>query len=199
MKGLNKGKDEIYRCWWCGEDPLYQHYHDHEWGRPVENDILLFEKICLEGFQAGLSWLTILRKRENFRQAFAGFDFTKVAFFTEADVAELLQNKGIVRHEQKIRSTINNAQKTLDIIEEYGSLYAFLRLYQPCKRERPKKLDYQTLVHLASTSQSAALSRELKKKGFSFVGPTTMYALMQATGLVNDHIEGCSFRSACGI
>ena len=189
--GLIEGPDGRTRCWWHGNAPDYQAYHDAEWGRPVGDDIRLFEKICLEGFQAGLSWLTILRKRDNFRAAFAGFDFSKVASFNEDDVERLVNDAGIVRHRGKIVSTINNAQRALELIDEAGSLAAFFWSFEPQPGDRPEKLDKETLFALAKTPHSTALSKDLKKRGWSFVGPTTIYAFMQAMGLVNDHLEGC--------
>lgn len=181
------GADGVTRCWWCGDDPLYVRYHDDEWGHPVTNDVRLFEKFCLEGFQSGLSWLTILRKRENFREAFAGFEIAKVAAFDEGDVQRLLADAGIVRHGGKIRSTINNAQRALVLLDEFGSIYDYVSRYRP---ERTTRLT----VHgdlFATCPESVAMSKDLKRRGWSFVGPTTMYAFMQAMGLVNDHIEGC--------
>ena len=192
--GLIKGKDGKNRCWWHGNDPAYLLYHDEEWGRPVADDIRLFEKICLEGFQAGLSWLTILRKRENFRAAFAGFDFEKVARFTAADVKRLVQDAGIIRHRGKIEAAINNAQKVCSILDECGSLGAYFWRFEPDEKDRPAVVDYAALVKLTETKESQALSKDLKKRGFRFVGPTTMYAHMQVMGLVNDHLEGCCMR-----
>ena len=192
--GLVIGEDGKQRCWWHGGLADYQAYHDAEWGRPMGDDIRLFEKICLEGFQAGLSWLTILRKRENFRAGFAGFDFAKVAKFDDSDVARLLGDAGIVRHRGKIVSTINNAQRALELAEEFGSLAAFFWGYEPGKDERPARLDYATAMTLAKTETSTRLSKDLKRRGWSFVGPTTVYAFMQAMGLVNDHLEGCVVR-----
>lgn len=185
------------RCSWCGEDPLYVAYHDEEWGRPSGDDIHLFEKICLEGFQSGLSWLTILRKRENFRAAFAGFDFHQVARFGAEDIERLLGDAGIVRHRGKIVSTINNANRALDLIEEAGSLAAFLWSYAPKLDERPDRHDWESLRAITQTASSVALSKALKKRGWSFVGPTTMYAFMQSEGMVNDHVEGCVAREIC--
>lgn len=179
------------RCWWCGEDPLYVAYHDHEWGFPVADDRRLFEKLVLEGFQSGLSWLTILRKRENFRRAFAGFEIAAVARFGEADVARLLGDAGIVRHRGKIEAAIANARAALDLIERHGSLAAFVWRFEPPPDERPARMTREALAALGSTKHSAALSKELKRAGFGFVGPTTVYAFMQAMGLVNDHVEGC--------
>ncbi len=193
--GLLKGEDGKVRCWWQGNDPLYQLYHDTEWGRPVADDVRLYEKICLEGFQAGLSWITILRRRETLRKAFAGFKFEKVARFTDKDVARLLKDEGIIRHRGKIIAAINNAQKVSDIIDECGSLAAYFWRFEPEPGTRPKRMDYATLRATPVTPESAALSKDLRKRGFKFVGPTTMYAHMQATGLVNDHLEGCYCRA----
>lgn len=192
--GLHTGADGKARCWWCGDDPLYVAYHDQEWGRAMRDDTRLFEKISLEGFQAGLSWLTILRKRENFRRAFDGFDIARVAAFTEQDVARLVRDAGIIRHEGKIRSVINNAQHIQPIIREYGSFLAFLEQFRPQPHTRPPVLDLATLKAMPQTPESLALSKTLKKRGFSFVGPTTMYAFMQSVGLVNDHVDGCMFK-----
>lgn len=191
-KGLIKGLDGKTRCGWCGDDPLYVHYHDTEWGRPVADDIRLYEKICLEGFQAGLSWITILRKRENFRCAFAGFDFAKVARFTGKDVERLLGDAGIIRHRGKIEAAINNAQQIADLVDEHGSLGAYFWSFEPALSKTPKILGDIP----AQTPESKALSKDLKKRGFKFVGPTTMYAHMQAMGMVNDHLAGCTHRDA---
>jgi DNA-3-methyladenine glycosylase I len=193
--GLAEGTDGIIRCAWPGNLPDYLHYHDHEWGRPVADDRRLFEKICLEGFQSGLSWLTILRKRENFRAAFAGFDFDKVANFTEADVERLLQDAGIIRHRGKIVSTINNARRAQEMVAEAGSLAGWFWRFEPDAAERPKKVDLAHLRANPTTAVSVRISKELKKRGWTFVGPTTVYAFMQAMGLVNDHIEGCVCRA----
>ncbi len=176
------------RCWWAGTDPLYVDYHDREWGFPVTDDVRLFEKLCLEGFQAGLSWLVILRKRENFRSAFAGFDFHKVAGFGDADVSRLLDDAGIVRHRGKIEATINNASRALELIAEFGSVATYVWTYEPNRQEPPTNLP-------SITPESTAMSKDLKRRGWRFVGPTTVYAFMQAMGLVNDHIEGCFVRS----
>lgn len=193
--GLTTGADGRRRCWWCGDDTLYRDYHDREWGRPVGSDIRLFEKICLEGFQSGLSWLTILRKRENFRAAFAGFDFRTVANYGDADVERLLGDAGIIRHRGKIEATVNNARRAIELAEEAGSLAAYFWRYETPPEDRPERLDRTTLAALTQTDMSRALSRDLKKRGWKFVGPTTCYAFMQAMGLVNDHLEGCSFRA----
>lgn len=189
------GPDARVRCCWPGQHPDYLAYHDHEWGHPVDSDVRLFEKICLEGFQSGLSWLTILRKRETFRAAFDGFDFEKIARYTQTDVNRLLNDAGIVRHRKKIESVINNAQKACELKTEYGSLAAYFWQYEPSPDERPQQFDYDTLMKLSKTATSKALSRDLKKLGWSFVGPTTAYAFMQAMGLVNDHLEGCFCRA----
>ena len=191
---ITSPSDSKPRCFWGAEPDDYRDYHDNEWGHPVTDDIRLFEKICLEGFQSGLSWLTILRKRENFRAAFAGFDFEKVAKFNEQDVARLLDDAGIVRHRGKIESTINNAARACELREEFGSLATYFWKWEPDPKSRPKKLTWSTLRELNQTPESKALSKDLKKRGWSFVGPTTAYAFMQAMGLVNDHIEGCVMR-----
>ncbi len=192
--GLVKGTDGKVRCWWPGDHDDYLLYHDTEWGKPVHDDIRLFEKICLEGFQSGLSWLTILRKRENFRKAFKGFDFNKVARFNETHVEKLLQDAGIVRHRQKIEATINNAKRAKEVIKEFGSLSEYFWTFKPPALERPKKMDYKSLTQFTTTPTSIRLSKDLKKRGWKFVGPTTAYAFMQAMGLVNDHVEGCYCR-----
>jgi len=185
---LGTGADGVVRCHWPGAHDDYLAYHDHEWGRPVVDDVRLFEKVCLEGFQAGLSWLTILRKRENFRAAFAGFDPTAVSLFDASDVERLLGDAGIVRHRGKIQSTINNAGRALDLAAEFGSLASYLWGFEPTGQPRAADGDIPS-----STPESTALSRDLKQRGWSFVGPTTIYALMQAMGMVNDHLPGCAF------
>ena len=192
--GLITGEDGLDRCFWHGGLDDYRRYHDEEWGRPVTDDRRLFEKICLEGFQSGLSWLTILRKRENFRAAFAGFDFHQVALFDEADIARCLGDAGIVRHRGKIVSTINNARHAVDLAAEFGSLARYFWSFEPKPEERPARLDYATLRANPTSPTSIRLSKDLKKRGWTFVGPTTVYAFMQAMGLVNDHIEGCFCR-----
>ena len=178
----------IVRCSWCSDAPLYQHYHDHEWGYPVADDQRLFEKISLEGFQAGLSWYTILAKRENFRAAFAQFDFRKVAQFTAADVERLMGDAGIVRHRGKIEAVIHNAQRAIEMVQAEGSLAAFFWRYAPQAPSLGVDIP-------AQTAESLALSKALKKRGWKFVGPTTMYALMQAMGMVNDHAPQCATRA----
>jgi len=186
-KGLITGEDNKIRCFWCGNDPLYINYHDKEWGKPVYDDVRLFEKICLEGFQSGLSWITILRKRENFREAFDGFDFTKVANYNNVDIDKLLKNEGIIRHRGKIEATINNAQRAIELIEEKGSLSDYFWSFKPENTAQPSSAAQMQ----SKTEESIALSKDLKKRGWKFVGPTTAYAFMQAMGMVNDHIEGC--------
>ncbi len=193
--GLTTGEDNVVRCSWGGATPDYALYHDREWGRPMANDHRLFEKICLEGFQSGLSWLTILRKRENFRAAFAGFDFEQVARFTDEDVERLVQDAGIIRHRGKIVSTINNAHRAIELKGEFGSLAAYFWRFEPPSTERPSSMDWETLKANPTTPASVRLSKDLKKRGWTFVGPTTVYAFMQAMGLVNDHIEGCACRT----
>jgi DNA-3-methyladenine glycosylase I len=187
VMSLVSGDDRHDRCWWGTSTPDYVAYHDTEWGFGVDDDHRLFEKLCLEGFQSGLSWLTILRKRENFRAAFAGFDPRLVADFDENDVDRLLNDAGIVRHQGKIRSTINNASRALEMIDEFGSIAAYMwphATFGDAPTEIPP-----------TTATSTAISKDLKKRGWTFVGPTTVYAFMQAMGLVNDHIEGCWVRA----
>ncbi len=192
--GLITDDNNITRCGWGSNHTDYTRYHDNEWGFPVSNDTRLFEKICLEGFQAGLSWLTILRKRENFRAAFHGFEIPVVAGLGEADVEILVRDAGIVRHRGKINSTINNARRALELQEEFGSLAAYFWRYEPGSEDRPGHITWDWLVKNPVSPQSTAISKDLKKRGWSFVGPTTVYAFMQAMGLVNDHIEGCHCR-----
>ena len=196
MTGLKQGSDGVTRCFWAGDLPDYQHYHDHEWGRPVDDDRRLFEKICLEGFQSGLSWLTILRKRENFRAAFANFEHREVAKFDDKDIERLLGDAGIVRHRGKIVSTINNAKRAGEMVAEAGSLAAWFWSFEPGQHERPSVMDIDALRAMPKTEISTTISKQLKKRGWSFVGPTTIYAFMQAMGLVNDHLEGCACRPA---
>ena len=193
--GIITGEDGKDRCFWHGNLPEYLRYHDEEWGRPVVNDIRLFEKICLEGFQSGLSWLTILRKRENFRAAFAGFDFEKVARFEEADIERCLGDAGIIRHRGKIVSTINNARRAIELRGEFGSLARYFWSHEPGTAERPDVFDFAHLRANPTTPASVRISKDLKKRGWTFVGPTTVYAFMQAMGLVNDHLEECFCRA----
>lgn len=184
------------RCTWCEATPTYRDYHDNEWGYPVADDRRLFEKICLEGFQSGLSWLTILNKREPFRRGFANFDIEQMVRFGDDDVARLLQDASIVRHRGKIVSTINNARQALAMRDECGSLAAYFWRWEPEPASRPARMTKDVLRTLSTSPESVALSKDLKKRGWSFVGPTTVYAFMQAMGLVNDHVEGCATRAA---
>ena len=194
-EGLVRNEDGVTRCWWGGGDHLeYRAYHDAEWGTPVTDDVRLFEKLSLEGFQAGLSWLTILRKREAFRHAFAGFDFHEVARFGTREVERLLEDASIVRHQGKIESTVNNARRAVELVEAEGSLAAFVWRFEPAPGDRPRRMTHAALRELTQTDASRALARELKRRGWTFVGPTTVYAFMQAMGLVNDHLEGCASR-----
>jgi DNA-3-methyladenine glycosylase I len=186
---------EVHRCAWCTASPLYMQYHDTEWGQPNRDDRYLFEKLCLEGFQAGLSWLTILNKREAFRAAFKNFEAEAIVKFGEKDIARLMADAGIVRHRGKIVSTINNAARVIELREEFGSLATFIWQFEPPHAERPQHLSIELLRTMTTSTQSVALSKALKKRGWSFVGPTTMYAFMQAVGLVNDHVHDCSFRT----
>jgi len=191
---LVRGDDGVVRCFWGASAAEYAAYHDTEWGFPVAEDRRLFEKLCLEGFQSGLSWLTILRKREGFRQAFAGFDFDRVARFGEKDVERLLADASIVRHRGKIEATINNAQRAVELVDEEGSLAAYVWRFEPDAGGRPKRMTWDTLLEMAETPESRALAKDLKRRGWRFVGPTTVYAFMQAMGLVNDHLHGCDAR-----
>jgi DNA-3-methyladenine glycosylase I len=187
--GIAVGEDGVPRCWWAGSAPEYRAYHDTEWGFPVDDDVRLFEKLSLEGFQAGLSWLTILRKREAFRTAFSGFEFRRVATYDDADVARLLGDAGIVRHRGKIEAVINNAARAVELVSAEGSLAHYVWRFEP--QARTGGLDRTGLAELASTADSAAMAKDLKRRGWRFVGPTTVYAFMQAMGLVNDHLDGC--------
>jgi len=193
-RGLARGDDGVVRCFWAESDPLYVRYHDKEWGFPVTDDRSLFEKICLEGFQSGLSWLTILRKRESFRVAFRDFDLDAVARFGARDVSRLLKDAGIVRHRGKIESTIHNARRARELAGEKGSLAAYFWSFEPAAADRPPRITWPALTGMAKTPASLALSKDLKARGWTFVGPTTAYAFMQAMGLVNDHVEGCAVR-----
>jgi len=182
-------KDGKPRCQWCSAAPEFLPYHDKEWGFPVKDDIRLFEKLCLESFQSGLSWRTILAKRENFRSAFKGFDFNKIARFKEPDIERLLKDEGIVRHRGKIEAVINNAKMAKQMVKQEGSLAIFFWRYEPDEKSLAEPQSVST------SPESIALSKELKKRGWKFVGPTTAYAFMQAMGLVNDHVEGCVSRT----
>jgi DNA-3-methyladenine glycosylase I len=182
------GPDGLPRCRWCAAAPEFLAYHDAEWGFPVSDDRRLFEKLCLEGFQSGLSWRTILAKRENFRAAFAGFDIDKVAAFTDADIARLLTDPGIVRHRGKIAAVVNNAKRAQELIRQQGSLAAYFWRFEP------KGEDLAPPQTQSTSAVSVAVSKDLKKRGWAFVGPTTVFAFVQAMGLINDHAEGCSVR-----
>jgi DNA-3-methyladenine glycosylase I len=192
--GLQRGDDGVQRCWWGASPDDYRAYHDGEWGRPVADDRRLFEKICLEGFQSGLSWLTILRKREAFRRSFRDFDFEAVARFNRTSVDRLLGDAAIVRHRGKIEATINNAKRACELAAEFGSLASYVWRFEPPAVERPERPTRAALSEMSETSTSRALSKDLKARGWRYVGPTTVYAFMQAMGLVNDHLEGCAVR-----
>ncbi len=189
-RGIAVGEDGVARCWWADSAPEYRAYHDTEWGFPVADDVRLFEKLCLEGFQAGLSWLTILRKREAFRRAFAGFDFERVARFDEREIERLLGDAGIVRHRGKIEAVINNARRAVELVAGEGSLARHVWRFEPPPENRRRD------QVVALTPESSALAKDLKRRGWRFVGPTTAYAFMQAMGLVNDHLDGCAARPA---
>ncbi len=193
--GLRPGPDGALRCMWCLSAPEYLAYHDEEWGYPTADDVRLFEKICLEGFQSGLSWLTILRKRAAFRRAFASFDLDRLARFGPRDVTRLLGDARIVRHRGKIESAIHNARLACALRDEVGSLAAYVWRFEPAPGSRPKRLTCAALRARTTTPESVALSRDLRRRGWTFVGPTTMYAFMQAVGIVNDHLDGCSVRA----
>ena len=192
--GLFEGADGAWRCRWCESTPVYRAYHDSEWGFPVTDERRLFEKLCLEGFQAGLSWLTILNKREAFRRGFAEFDAERMARFGPKDIERLLADAGIVRHRGKIESAINNARRVIELRAEFGSLAAYAWGFEPDPASRPKRITHEALRTMTTSPESVAMSKDLKKRGWSFVGPTTVYAFMQAMGLVNDHVEGCHAR-----
>lgn len=185
MSDVRIGPDDLARCAWVGDDPEYRRYHDEEWGRPLHGDRALFEKMSLEGFQAGLSWITILRKRPRFREVFVGFDPAAIAAFGEPDVERLMQDAGIIRNRAKILATISNARLMLDL--EPGEFDAFLWSFAPAEWPRPKTFAEVPAV----TPESVAMSKALRRRGFRFVGPTTMYALMQSAGMVDDHVVGC--------
>ena len=192
--GIVVGDDGVARCWWADYAPEYRAYHDTEWGFPVADDVRLFEKLSLEGFQAGLSWLTILRKREAFRRAFRGFDFDLIAKFGERDVARLLSDPSIVRHRGKIEAVINNARRARELVRDQGSLAGYVWSFEP--QPRAASLDRSQLAELSVSAESKALAKDLKRREWRFVGPTTVYAFMQAMGLVNDHLDGCDARAA---
>jgi DNA-3-methyladenine glycosylase I len=192
--GIIRGEDGVARCWWADTTPDYRAYHDTEWGFPVADDVALFEKLSLEAFQSGLSWLTILRKRDSFRQAFKRFDFERVARFGERDVARLMNDSSIVRNRLKIEAVVNNARRAVELVRDEGSLASYVWRFEPS--ERDGALDRAALAELALTPESTALAKDLKRRGWRFVGPTTVYAFMQAMGLVNDHLRGCDAHAA---
>ena len=187
--GVATGSDGVVRCWWCSGDALYESYHDQEWGRPTADDRHLFEKISLEGFQSGLSWLTILRKRESFRRAFKAFDLEAVARFNSRSVERLMADASIVRNRAKIEATITNARRCLSLTDETGSFAAYVWSFEPAARPRP--LDVESLLGSGPVPEAIAMSKDLKRREWSFVGPTTVHSFMQAMGLVNDHVAPC--------
>jgi DNA-3-methyladenine glycosylase I len=187
--GVSIGPDGVARCWWGDSDGM-RHYHDTEWGRPVADDRRMFEKLSLEGFMSGLSWLTILRKRENFRAAFAGFDPSAIARFTTRDVARLMRDEGIVRNRAKIEATINNARRLGELVAESGTFAAYAWSFEP--KARSRRLGQAELMALGTSPEALAMSKDLRKRGWGFVGPTTVYSFMQAMGIVNDHLRGCA-------
>jgi DNA-3-methyladenine glycosylase I len=189
------GPDGQRRCFWVSQVPEFMPYHDEEWGFPVDDDIRLFEKMTLESFQSGLSWRTILNKRDAFRTAFGGFDFRQVAEFNETDIERLLKDAAIVRHRGKIESAISNARVAIELVEQFGSLAAYFWQFEPAPSERPSQITREAILHMPQTRASLALSKDLKRHGWRFFGPTTAYAFMQAMGLVNDHQEGCCCRA----
>ena len=192
---LTRGEDGVVRCFWGASAPEYVSYHDTEWGFPVADDRRLFEKLCLEGFQSGLSWLTILRKRENFRKAFREFDIEAVARFGSRSVDRLLNDAGIVRNRAKIEATINNARRCTELIDEFGSFAAYAWGFEPDASSRPRRIDHATLTEMTFSPEAKAISKDLRRRGWSFVGPTTAYSFMEAVGLVNDHLDRCDVRA----
>jgi DNA-3-methyladenine glycosylase I len=195
IAGIHVDANGVARCWWGAGDPLYQEYHDVEWGRPVADDRRLFETLCLEGFQAGLSWLTILRKRANFRAAFDDFDVERVAGFDLNRIERLMADTGIVRNRAKIEATVNNARRCIELCDEFASLAEYVWRFEPDAATRPAVLDHAALMQIRTSPEAVALSKDLRRRGWAFVGPTTVYAFMQAMGLVNDHLEGCAIRA----
>ena len=188
--GVSLGPDGVARCWWSDSDDLYRRYHDEEWGRPSADDRKLFEKLCLEEFMSGLSWLTILRKRENFRRAFRRFEPDAVARFGARDAARLMKDSGIVRNRAKIDATVNNARRYRVLVKEFGSFGAYAWSFAPPPRER--LIEHDELMRIKFSPEAQALSKDLRKRGWGFVGPTTVYSFMQSMGLVNDHVRGCA-------
>jgi DNA-3-methyladenine glycosylase I len=196
-EGLMLGDDGQPRCFWGGKIPGFAEYHDNEWGFPVQDEHKLFEKVCLEGFQSGLSWRTILDKRPAFREVFLDFDFERVARFGDDDVARLLADARIVRHRGKIEATINNARRACEAVDAHGSLGALLWRYEPPPARRPSRMTHEVLRSTPLSEDSTKLAKDLKRLGWRFFGPTTAYAFMQAMGLVNDHLVGCTVRDRC--
>lgn len=194
---LRPAEKGAHRCWWPGDDAQYIEYHDTEWGRPVVDDTRLYEKLCLEGFQSGLAWITVLRKRENFRSAFQQFDLDTVARFTSKDIEQLMGNAGIIRHRGKIEATINNAARALELLEETGSISKYIWQYAPDLPYGRDGVSDHPMGFVSTSPSSIALSKDLKKRGWKFVGPTTIYSFMQSMGLINDHVEGCFVRDEC--
>ncbi|MEM9365107.1 MAG: DNA-3-methyladenine glycosylase I [Planctomycetota bacterium] len=191
---LIQNEEGVTRCWWCGNDPVYQAYHDDEWGVPVTDDQRLFEKLCLEAFQCGLSWITILKRRDAFRRAFHDFQIERVAKMNEEDTERLLQDDSIIRHRGKIEATLHNARMALKTQSEFGSMAAFLWQFEPAN---PPTIATKADM-MSKSPESTEMSRALKSRGWKFVGPTTCYSLMQAMGMVNDHLVGCSrFEAIC--
>ncbi len=193
-RGVLPGDDGKPRCWWCVGDPLYESYHDREWGRPIADDRAIFEKLCLEGFQSGLSWLIILRKREGFRKAFRNFDVKALSRFDARSVDRLMLDAGIVRNRAKIVATLNNAKRCIELVKQFGSLAAHVWSFEPDTASRPASLDWPTLTQLPLNPEAKALSKDLKRRGWSFVGPTTVYSAMESLGVVNDHMDACYIR-----
>lgn len=196
-EAVRAGDDGTARCWWCTESPAYRRYHDEEWGRPVRSDRRIYEKICLEGFQAGLSWRTILEKRDAFREAFDDFEIERVASYDSADVERLLDNEAIVRHRGKIESAIGNARRALELIEEAGSLARFVWQFEPPPEDRPETVTRAFFERRTESESSRRLAGALSDRGWTYVGPTTMHSLLRAIGIVNDHVEGCDLRPVC--
>jgi DNA-3-methyladenine glycosylase I len=194
--GVVIGEDAVARCWWSAADPLYRLYHDTEWGRPVAEDDQLFERLSLEAFQSGLSWLTILRKRENFRRAFKSFDIEAVARFNDRSIDRLLGDEGIVRNRAKIEATVNNARRCADLVAEFGSLAGYFWRFEPDRRSVSIALDWEALVSRSEAAEAKAMSKDLKRRGWSFVGTTTVYSFMESVGLVNDHMSECDMRES---
>ncbi len=195
--GLTPGEDGRQRCSWNIDKPIFRAYHDDEWGRPVGDDRRIFEKICIEGFGAGLSFMTILRKREALRQAFDAFDIATVAAYDDVKIQSLMENAAIIRNRRKIESVIGNARRALDTRREFGSLAALLWSVEPVRANRPQRFDRKTLATLTESAESRRFSSMLKQRGWTYVGPTSLYAVMQSLGVVNDHLEGCDFRREC--